>query len=212
MGKREVYRDEDFYLIERDGFYHLIATHDGKRIRKSLRTRNLGEAKIRLESFKRECLSGWRSSYDDPNMDWKEIAILVHKRHRLSSIERNIPFDLEPAEVYELMRLTGFKCAVSGIAFSKTMAPGRWRDPWAPSLDRIENRHGYSIDNVRVVSLIANTAMNSWGYDALLRMARGVARSAVAVANEETFTARVEHAETREMAQVIDFKQLPNER
>ncbi|WP_315731719.1 MULTISPECIES: hypothetical protein [unclassified Bradyrhizobium] len=208
MGKREVYRDEDFYLIKRDGFYHLIATHEGQRIRKSLRTKDLGEAKIRLESVKRECLSGWRSSYDDSDMDWRQVALAVHKRHRLSSVERNIPFDLDPAEVYELMHSTGFKCAVSGIAFSKTTVPGRWRDPWAPSLDRIENRHGYSIDNVRVVCLIANTAMNSWGYDTLLRLARGVARSAVVVANEETSTAHVQHAETHETSQVIDFKQL----
>lgn len=208
MSKREVYRDDSFYIIERDGFYHLIATHGEKRIRKSLRTRDLGEAKMRLESFKRECLSGWRSNYDDPDTNWRQIALLIHKRHRLSAMKRDMPFDLDPSEVYDLLRSTGFKCAVSGIAFSKTIVPGNWRDPWAPSLDRIENRHGYTLDNVRVVCLIANTAMNSWGYDALLRMARGVTRSAVAVASEESSTARVEHAKTHQISQVIDSKQL----
>ena len=205
MGKLEVFRDGEFYLIQRDGFYHLYGTWDGKRIRRSCQTKDLVEAKLQLDNLKRECLSGWRAEYDDPATDWRTVARLVHKRHRASARDRNMPFDLEPAQVYDLMQSTGFRCAVSGIPFSKYVAETAWRDPWAPSLDRIENRHGYIWENVRVVCQIANIAMNAWGYDTMLRMARGVVRSASSVSQEEE-VARGVHTERAETAQVIDFK------
>jgi len=205
MAKREIFRDGEFYLIQRDGFYHLYGTWDGKQIRRSCRTKNLVEAKLQLDTLKRECMSGWRSEYDDPSTDWRMVARMVHKRHRASARDRNMPFDLEPAQVFEMMQSTGFRCAVSGIPFSKYTSETAWRDPWAPSLDRIENRHGYSWENVRVVCQIANIAMNAWGYDKMLRLARGVVRSASSVADEGE-SARTQRAEAHHSAQVIDFK------
>lgn len=203
MTKLEIFRDGELYLILRDGIYHIHGTIDGKRIRKSCGTRDLATAKLKLDSLKREYLSGWRSDYDDPDLDWKAVASMVHKRHSSSAIERAIPFELEVSEVYGMMRSTDFRCAVSGIPFSKTMLPGRWRDPWAPSLDRIENRHGYVASNVRVVCLIANTAMNQWGYDALLRLANGVVRSSFIVSAADTIC---EQAKTK-----TEENQLVNE-
>ena len=73
---------------------------------------------------------------------------------------------------------TKFLCAVSGVPLSRTGAFAGAPDPWAPSIDRIENRHGYLKDNVRVVSLVANLAMNRWGYDVMLRLAKAVVRNA----------------------------------
>lgn len=182
MTKLEVFRDGEFYLIQCRGVYQIHGMWNGKRVRKSCRTKNLIEAKMQLDNLKRECLSGWRASYDDPDTDWRTIAGLMHKRHRGSARERSIPFDLEIPEIYELMKSTDFRCAISGVSFSKQVTG--WRDPWAPSIDRIENRHGYTRDNVRIVSLIANTAMNAWGYDTLLRLARGVVRNSLSVAAE----------------------------
>lgn len=205
MSKAEVFRDGEFYLILRGGFYHLFVTWDGKRIRRSCQTKNLVEAKLQLDNLKRELLSGWRPEYDDPSTDWLTVAQMVHKRHRASARDRNMPFDLTVAQVYDLMRSTGFRCAVSGIPFSKYTADTAWRDPWAPSLDRIENRHGYVLENVRVVCQIANIAMNAWGYDKMLRLAQGVVRSAAAVSHEAD-PARQQHAEEGHSAQVIDFK------
>lgn len=205
MTKLEVFRDDEFYLIQRDGVYHIYGMWNGKRIRRSCRTKDLTKAKIELDSLKRECLSGWRPNYDGPD-DWLTIAGAMHRRHRRSAIERDIPFELEVPEIYDLMRSTDFRCAISGVSFSKQAAEGAWRDPWAPSIDRIENRHGYAFDNVRVVSLIANTAMNAWGYDTLLRLARGIVRSASSVSAETEEVAHGRHAKTHQSAQVIELK------
>ncbi len=206
MAKLEIFRDGEFYLIQRGGSYHIHGTWRGERVRKGCRTKNLNEAKMQLERLRLEYSSGWRDSYDGPDVDWRVVAGLIHHRHRRSAVERGIPFDLEAQDVFGLMKATDFRCAVSGVAFSKQPATGGWRDPWAPSLDRIENRQGYAADNVRVVALIANTAMNAWGYDTLLRLARGVVRSSATVAAEPHELTRFEHNQSCVTAQVIELK------
>ena len=205
MTKLEVFRNGNLYLIERNGFFLLCGMLDGKRVRRSCQTKDLAEAKRQLFDLQREYLSGWRSAYDRPDIDWKSVAIAVHKRHRTSARERNIPFNLEVEQVFILMHSTGFCCAVSGVPFSKQTEVTGWRDPWAPSIDRIEGRQGYVPDNIRIVSLIANTAMNSWGYDTLLRLARGVVRNSSAV-SVETELVRERYAERSTSAQLIEFK------
>jgi hypothetical protein len=47
-----------------------------------------------------------------------------------------------------------------------------------PSLDQIEPGKGYTADNVRLVCVAANFAMNAWGLDTLIRVARGVIKKA----------------------------------
>jgi hypothetical protein len=69
------------------------------------------------------------------------------------------------------------RCAVSGLEFSEVqVGGGKARRPYAPSLDRIEPRRGYEPDNVRLVCAVANFAMNAWGLEPVLHMARAMAK------------------------------------
>ncbi|MBV8140175.1 MAG: hypothetical protein JO121_31735, partial [Deltaproteobacteria bacterium] len=71
------------------------------------------------------------------------------------------------------------RCAVSGLEFSgAAVGAGRARHPFMPSLDQIEPGKGYTADNVRLVCGAANFAMNAWGLDTLIRVARGVIKKA----------------------------------
>jgi hypothetical protein len=71
------------------------------------------------------------------------------------------------------------RCAVSGLEFSSAaVGAGRARHPFMPSLDQIEPGKGYSADNVRLVCVAANFAMNAWGLDTLIRVAKGVIKKA----------------------------------
>ncbi len=71
------------------------------------------------------------------------------------------------------------RCAVSGLEFSSAaVGAGRARHPFMPSLDQIEPGKGYTADNVRLVCVAANFAMNAWGLDTLIRVARGVIKKA----------------------------------
>jgi hypothetical protein len=69
------------------------------------------------------------------------------------------------------------RCAVSGLEFSEVVVgTGRARKPYAPSLDRIDRSRGYEPDNVRLVTAVANFAMNAWGREPLLDLARAMAQ------------------------------------
>ena len=69
------------------------------------------------------------------------------------------------------------RCAVSGLEFSEVVVgSGRARKPYAPSLDRIDRSRGYEPDNVRLVTAVANFAMNAWGRDPVLDLARAMAK------------------------------------
>lgn len=71
------------------------------------------------------------------------------------------------------------RCAVSGLEFRNTaVGNGRARHPFMPSLDQIEPGKGYTADNVRLVCVAANFAMNAWGLDTLIQVARGVVEQA----------------------------------
>lgn len=179
-----VYRDDELYLTLRGDWYHLVGSLDGRRLRKACGTTDMDRAKAFLENVKREHVHSWREDYDRADRDWKTVAKMTHDRQKSAARGRGIPFDLTPERVFALMKATGFKCAVSGIPFAKRFAGDGRRDPWAPSIDRIENRQGYTIENCRIVCMVANIAMSDWGYDTLLRLSRGMLRSSFLLAEE----------------------------
>jgi hypothetical protein len=207
MEKRKIFREGEFYLVERNGRFYVHGMWDQKRIRVACKTGRLDRAQLFLNNLKRRYDTGFHEDYDDPNRDWKTVAELACGRQEVSARNRGIPFDLKPADIFQMMRETDFRCAVSGIPFAKRMVLGGKRDPWAPSIDRIESSQGYSFDNVRVVCLAANYAMNEWGTDVLLRLARGVIRSSTTVSQEETHEKVAPELTPNEAdtAQVIDI-------
>lgn len=146
----------------------------------------------------------WWHDEQDEGVSWKNVAKLVCNRHRSASKARGIPFELTAVDVYDAMSATDFRCSVSGVPLSRRATKNEGMpDPWSASIDRIECRHGYTKDNFRVVCLAANIAMNRWGLDVLLRLARGVTRSAAVVAPEKESHQR-DNGKS-ETAQVIDF-------
>ena len=57
----------------------------------------------------------------------------------------------------------GGRCQVTNIPFGPKPVDSYFRNPYAPSLDRIDSSKGYHKDNVRLVLCAVNTAMNEWG-------------------------------------------------
>lgn len=198
------YRVGPFYLTQRADNYHIVGSHGGKRIRVSANTNDLRRAKIALHDIASKLEGAWWRDEDTDDVSWKDVAKAICARHRWHSKARGIPFELTAIDVYNAMRSTDFRCAVSGIPLSRRVAQNVGSpDPWGASIDRIENRHGYTLENFRVVCLAANIAMNRWGLDVLHRLARGIVRSAAMVADEKP--AHHPHQTGDETAQVIDL-------
>lgn len=91
---------------------------------------------------------------------------------RKRSLERNVAHQLSVEFLIDLVERQDFKCAVSNILFRPPRFGGR--DPFQPSIDRIDNERGYEKDNVRIVCLIVNLARSDFGDDALVKMANAI--------------------------------------
>lgn len=99
--------------------------------------------------------------------DWAWWAQRMCRRARENAKAKGRPFAITPEQVAQLMARQRHACAVSGIPFSATRA---FRNPFAPSIDQIAPGGGYLPGNIRIVSVIVNTAMNGWGEAPLLRL------------------------------------------
>ena len=136
--------------------------------RVSCHTRDRSIAQAKLQSFIRggERVDPTKRSKDQP---WLSVARRMCKRARENSKAKNRKYSISPEFVLELIEKQDFRCAVTGIELS---LPSRKRDPWAPSLDQVLPGKGYTTDNVRIVCMIVNTAMNCWGEQPVLELVR----------------------------------------
>lgn len=91
-----------------------------------------------------------------------------------------LPFDLSVEFVRNVYAKQHGRCRLSGISFSSTpyFPHTLVTRPFAPSLNRIDARFGYTEDNVELVCTMANFAMNGWDYPTLLTFCRGIAKTA----------------------------------
>jgi hypothetical protein len=65
-------------------------------------------------------------------------------------------------------------CEVTGLPFELDKPDGYRFYPWAPSVDRIDCKRGYTQDNCRLVVWIYNMAKSEWCDEDVLKMARAL--------------------------------------
>ena len=84
----------------------------------------------------------------------------------------------------------GGKCLVSGIKMELRNGTEPRKSPYQLSVDRIDSKKGYTKSNCRLVILAVNLAMNNWGENVFLEIARRTAqeRSATPDGPVEAFT------------------------
>ena len=72
----------------------------------------------------------------------------------------------------------GGKCAVTRLEFSSALVGSSLvKRVYAPSLDRIKAGAPYTRENCRLVMVAVNFAMNAWGQDVYLTLARAAVRA-----------------------------------
>jgi hypothetical protein len=81
--------------------------------------------------------------------------------------------EFSEADLRHLWQQCGGGCAMTGLPFLETqIGTGRARRPYAPSLDRIDPEKPYSRANCRLFCMAVNFALNAFGDDVFLTMAK----------------------------------------
>lgn len=72
-------------------------------------------------------------------------------------------FDLNSEFLLELWNKQEAKCALTKLQFEFENTTKYEANPFAPSIDRIDSAGGYTKDNVRLVCVAVNYALNEFG-------------------------------------------------
>lgn len=94
---------------------------------------------------------------------WVSYALYRAKRR---AKEKNIPFDLNSSQLHGLLTE---RCPVFGTPF--IFAGNGIVTSSSPSIDRIDPKKGYVLENVVIISVKANTIKNAYTSEDLLKVA-----------------------------------------
>ena len=88
-----------------------------------------------------------------------------------STLEKTITYnDILPAILHG-------KCQLTGLFFDFKPPNKTSKNPYAPSLDRIDSHKGYSKENCRVVLAAVNTAINEYGDKVMLPILKAMVKA-----------------------------------
>lgn len=161
---------------ESNGVWYIYFHQNGRAIRRTCGTRERTVAEAFYTAFV-------APAEDRPTRElrcrlaarepWRSMARRMCKRARENAKAKGRLYSLNPDAVLALLEQQQHRCAVTGMPLR---LPVTARDPWAPSIDQILPGRGYTPDNIRVVCVLINTAMNQWGEAPLLELIHGWAR------------------------------------
>ena len=152
---KKVYRKRGrYYLVHKNKWYNLGATKSAGQKRLGELANELGVAVVNFDFLR--------------NLFW-----CAKKRARYLKVEFTLTLD----DVLAMWRDGKGRCAVTGIKLSEANPTGLKRRPFIPSLDRIDPRKGYTLENTRLVCFAINAAMNAWGETVFREMANGFLRA-----------------------------------
>jgi hypothetical protein len=137
------------------GAYYVVKRNKWRRLGVTLEDveKNYGDAVIQICGCK------------DTLADITKYVARLHAKTRNNATgkaRRVKEFALTQKDILEMLISQDYRCAVTGLVLSlEHDAAGGM--PYSPSIDRIDSGIGYTRENVRIVCLSVNYAMNKWG-------------------------------------------------
>jgi hypothetical protein len=92
-----------------------------------------------------------------------------------SSKRRNIHFDLKAEDIAPAVE--SGHCQLTGLPFDFNPPKGKGFNPYAPSVDRIDNNKGYVAGNVRVVLWAVNSALSESSDEEMLPILKAMVKA-----------------------------------
>lgn len=114
------------------------------------------------EKTEREIISAVSGKTESIKLLPDELSRIFAKAKERAK-ESGLPINLHRDDVVMLWARSQGVCEVTGISFNRFKPTNSCTRPWFPSLDRIDSRKGYSLDNCRMVCVAVNIAMGEWG-------------------------------------------------
>lgn len=111
----------------------------------------------------------WKQSYRKTNSG-KASQLLGSAKSRAK--RKHIEISITKEWILEKLN-TGI-CELSGLAFDLSTTGRINRNPFSPSIDRIDCSKGYTPSNCRVILLSMNDALNQHGLEHFLKVAQAV--------------------------------------
>lgn len=101
-----------------------------------------------------------------------EWALQLHTNSKRRALSRNVLWAISRGDFAAIVERCAGLCEVSGHPLSLTVTGQK--GPYGPSIDRIKATAGYTPGNVRIVCIAVNFALNSWGLEAFLPVAKAI--------------------------------------
>lgn len=114
--------------------------------------------KLKLEKQRKLRAEGGRS----------RIGQLFHTSKN-GAIRRGLEHSLTLDLLHTLFIIQDWKCRQTGILFDFSTMKGK--RSFGPTIDRIDNSRGYTIDNIQIVCNIYNMAKNEFTHDDVMKFA-----------------------------------------
>lgn len=120
-------------------------------------------------SYNKERYSIYREQYLKRRKEWSssEYGRLynIYCAAKQRSSKKKIPFSISFDDVIKMFNDQQGLCSLSGMKLitNEIREEGKNYYPYAPSIDKIDPTKGYVLDNIRIVSVIVNLSLNTFG-------------------------------------------------
>lgn len=182
-------------MYRRGNIWYACVSINGKPIRVSLGTNDPAVAEIADKELRRQvqlgtyrkARPGRTSMRSIRRASVKTVALghapaergdwrwQLYRRAKQGAKQRGLDFELGWGDFIAICERAAGLCEVSGITLETSSDHTRHRSPYKPSIDRINSSLGYVAGNVRIVCVMVNAALNTWGDEALITVALSIA-------------------------------------
>lgn len=131
----------------------------------------------------KEYMKSWRKT---ANVTPEKRAKMVLMRAKNRAIKKQILFSLTLDDV--LPKILKGKCELTNLPFDLTQDCDSWRNPYSPSIDRIDSSLGYTKENIRLVLTSVNITLNEFGDNIMLPILKAMVKAIDKNAQKNTTT------------------------